>query len=360
MTLYVYDTDLRRCGLVEDIRSLQWLSEYQDAGEVKLVCGATAKNRALLADGCRLYCTEQSESAIIRQSEVFDDGRDATLTVRAVLSAARWADRVVMATRRITDVEQGMLELAEQNRRGLPGATAPPKGIGAKTDTQISWGSVLEGEITLAKAAGLGFREMFDPLTAQETFEVYQGVDRTRGEGYNGYFGDDAGNLSDFRVVQGTDGWKNCAIVGGQGDGGARTIVTVPLQAGRGDGLRELWVDAKDIGRSYQVAVPDGSGGYTYTEQTYTEEEYTAVLRARGLEKLAERLQTVQVEATLGQGLMEYGRDYALGDILPLKLMGYGLRLSARIAAVRTIYESSGRTVTATLSDFAITKELTR
>ncbi len=360
MTLYVYDTDLHRCGLVEDIRSLQWMSEYQDAGEVKLVCGATAKNRELLADDFRLYCTEQPESALIRQSEVFDDGKDATLTVRAVLSAARWGDRVVMATRRITNVEQGMLELAEQNRRGLPGVTAPPKGIEAKTDTQISWGSVLEGEITLAKAAGLGFREIFDPRTAQETFEVYQGTDRTQGEGYNGYFGDDAGNLSDFRVVQGSDGWKNFAVVGGQGEGSARTIVTVPLQAGQGDGLRELWVDAKDVGRGYQVAVPDGSGGYTYTEKTYTEEEYKAVLQARGLEKLAEHLRTLQVEATLGQGLMQYGRDYALGDILPLKLAGYGLRLSARIAAVRTVYESSGRTVTATLSDFAITKELTR
>ena len=361
MTLYVYDTDLRRCGLVEDIRSLQWLSEYQDAGEVKLVCGATAKNRAMLADGFRLYCTEQPESALIRQSEVLDDGKDATLTVRAVLSAARWADRVVMATRRITNVEQGMLELAEQNRRGLPGATAPPKGIGAKTSTQISWGSVLEGEITLAKSAGLGFRERFDPSTARETFEVYQGIDRTQlGKGYNGYFGDDAGNLSDFRVVQGSDGWKNFAVIGGQGEGSARTIVTVALQAGQGDELREEWVDAKDISRTYQQAVPDGSGGYTYTEKTYTDEEYKAVLQARGMEKLAEHLRTLHVEATLGQGLMQYGRDYALGDILPLKLAGYGLRLSARIAAVRTVYESSGRTVTALLSDFAVTKELTR
>lgn len=53
MTLYVYDKALQRAGIVEDIRSLQWLEEYQDAGEAKLVCSATEKNRALLADGNR-------------------------------------------------------------------------------------------------------------------------------------------------------------------------------------------------------------------------------------------------------------------------------------------------------------------
>ena len=41
MTLYVYNPARERIGLVEDIRSLQWLSEYQDAGEIKLVCSAT-------------------------------------------------------------------------------------------------------------------------------------------------------------------------------------------------------------------------------------------------------------------------------------------------------------------------------
>lgn len=123
MTLYVYNPARERIGLVEDIRSLQWLSEYQDAGEIKLVCSATEKNRALLVDGNRLYCTEQPESAIIRQTQIDDDGKDAKLTVRAVLSAARWADRVVMATEQVHNAEAGMLSLTIKHRRGLPGIT---------------------------------------------------------------------------------------------------------------------------------------------------------------------------------------------------------------------------------------------
>lgn len=163
--------------------------------------------------------------------------------------------------------------------------------------------------------------------------------------------------FSSLKIVRGSDGWKNYAIIGGQGEGVNRKIVTASLGAYTGDDLRELWVDAKDIGTTYQIAAPDGSGGYTYTEATYTDEEYAAALQARGLEKLAENLQTLEVDASIGQGLMEYGRDYALGDIVPLKLTRYGLRLSARISAVRTIYESTGKKVTAVLSDFNLTKE---
>ena len=360
MTLYVYNAERQRIGLVEDIRSLQWLSEYGDAGEVKLVCSATEKNRALLADGNRLYCTEQPESAVIRHTEIADDGKDAKLTVRAVLSVARWADRVVMATEPIGNAEAGMLALTVKHRRGLPGVTGAARGLAPILNTQVTWGSVLDAEIALAAASGLGFRESFAPDTGVETFEVYAGTDRTQGAGYNGYFGDDVGNLSDLKIVRGSDGWKNVAIVGGQGEGAERAVVTVELGAAARNNRRELWVDAKDLDKSYRVAAPDGDGGYTYTDAVYSNEEYAAVPRARGLEKLAEHLRTLEVSACLGQELMEYGKDYFLGDIVPLKLARYGLQLSARVSAVRTIYESAGKQVTAVLSDFQLKEDLNR
>lgn len=356
MTLYVYDATPARIGMVEEIRSLQWLSQYGDAGEAKLVCSASPKNRALLAVGNRLFCTEQPESAVILETQVEDDGKDAVLTVRAPLSAARWADRVVLATEHIENAEAGMLALTEKHRRGLPGATAAAKGFSEALGTQITWGSVLEAEITLAAASGLGFREVFAPETGVETFEVYKGADRTQGADYNGYFGDDIGNLSDLKLVRGSADWKNRAIVGGEGEGADRKVVTVTLGDHSGDALRELWVDAKQVRSSYQVAVPDGSGGYRYETKDYTDAQYEAVLRAHGLEKLASCLQTLQVEAELGQGLMVYGRDYFLGDIVPLKLVRYGLRLSARICAVRTVYERTGKTVSAVLSDLALAR----
>ena len=117
-------------------------------------------------------------------------------------------------------------------------------------------------------------------------------------------------------------------------------------------------MDAKDLTRTYQIAQDDGQGNITYTQATYTDEEYAAQLRGRGLEKLAEAMPTMDVSAQLGQGLMVYGKDYALGDIVPLRLSRYGVSVAARVTEVTTVYESTGKTVTATLSDYKIMEVL--
>lgn len=365
-SLYVYDEDLLRQGVVEDIDSLQWLSLYAAAGEVKLVCAATDKNLDLLRRGRRLWCTEQPESAVIAQIEISDTGEKATMTVRAPLSTNRWARRVAMWTTLVKNVETAMYKLVNDNRRGLPGASAKPMGLTPVTDSQTSWGSVLESLEELAEAHGLGFRETFDPATGVEMFCVYQGTDRSSegSDAFVGYLGDDIGNLADIRIVDSDVNWKNVAVVGGQDQGADRKVVTVTLGSWAGDERRELWVDAKDISTSYQVATPtgevdeDGNPEYSYTKHTYTDAEYEALLRVRGLEKLAEKIKKLEVTADAGQDLMYYGQDYFLGDVLPLKLTRYGLRLAARLTGVRTIYEASGRNVVLQLGDISILQEV--
>ena len=154
------------------------------------------------------------------------------------------------------------------------------------------------------------------------------------------------------------------AVVGGQDQGADRKVVTVALGSWAGDDRRELWVDAKDISTSYQVATPtgevdeDGNPEYSYTKHTYTDAEYEALLRVRGLEKLAEKIKKLEVTADARQDLMYYGEDYFLGDVLPLKLTRYGLRLAARLTGVRTIYEASGRNVVLQLGDISILQEV--
>ena len=83
-----------------------------------------------------------------------------------------------------------------------------------------------------------------------------------------------------------------------------------------------------------------------------------SLLRVRGLEKLAEKIKKLEVTADAGQDLMYYGEDYFLGDVLPLKLTRYGLRLAARLTGVRTIYEASGRSVVLQLGDISILQEV--
>lgn len=255
-SLYVYDPALIRVGIVESITSLQWLDYYQDAGEVKLVCAATAQNLALLHDGYRLYNTEETTAAVIVNTLLEDDGTAPKLTVRALLSVALLDRRVVMGTVQVSNVETAMRFMIQQNSRGLAIAPGESAGLTAQLNTQISWGSVLEAEKTLAKASGLGFRVLFDPASAAETFEVYTGTDRTAGNGYNGYFGDDIGNLSSVKLETGSEDYCNIAVVAGAGEGNARKVLFTG-SAGEEE-RRELYVDARDIEQVYQTASDTG------------------------------------------------------------------------------------------------------
>lgn len=355
---FVYDGPAR-VGVLEHWSSVQWLEHYAAGGEAKVVCLATAANAALLTAGRILYNPDTGTAMHIVQQELQDDGRSATLTLRCTDGPARLAARVAMGTAKVQDAEAGMLALVQSNLRGLSMAVDPASGLDAAVDTQVSWGSVLEGCEALAELSGLGFGCRFDPYTGTETFFARRGTDRTAGDGYNGYLGDDIANLSDVCLTRGTAEQYTAAVVCGEGEGADRAVVTVG--SGEGDERRELYVDARDLTRTGQTAADtgevDGDGNpiYEYTTVTYTDEEYTALLAARGLAKLAESgtALTMTAEAVDG-GTLTYGTDYGLGDILPIKLTKYGVLAAARVAGVKLVYEAGGRKVYPVLDDFKV------
>ena len=104
------------------------------------------------------------------------------------------------------------------------------------------------------------------------TFVVFQGTDRSvqQSERPVVIFSDEFGNLAAPKYTKTSVDYKNKAYVAGQGEGDDRVVVIVDLTDG--EEARELYVDAKDIQQ----------------EEGVTAEEYEALLRQRGLEKLAE------------------------------------------------------------------------
>ena len=113
--------------------------------------------------------------------------------------------------------------------------------------------------------------------------------------------------------------WKNVAVVGGQDQGADRKVVTVALAAGpamtagsygwmqrifppriRSPRRPEKWMRTEIL----NIRTP---------KHTYTDAEYEALLRVRGLEKLAEKIKKLEVTANAGQDLMYYGEDYFSG-----------------------------------------------
>ena len=348
--------------MLQHASAVQWLEHYQAPGEVKIDAQATDENLALLVEGNRVYNTDSGTVARICHIDLLQTEADELITARADITTELLSDRVVMATVQAGAAEPAMYAVYEDNRRGLPLAASSAEGYTERADTEITWGDVLSAEKKLAEGSGLGFKVQFDPQTGAEVFKVYRGVDRSddRGPGYVGYFGTDVENLQNVTVTSGTTDYKNVAVVAGAGEGSAREVRIVSLGAVSGENRRELYVDARDLQREYQVATPTGDHDaqgnpvYTYEARTYTDEEYFALLDARGLEKLSEHLRTFSVTCDIVQNNIKYGKDYNLGDRMPIKLPEYGIYASARISSVTMIYEREGDKIVAILSDFKL------
>lgn len=361
-SFYIYGADRIRIGQLQHDKSVQWLEHYQANGEVKIVAQVTPDNLAMLIDGNRVHNPDSDTVARISHVDIDQTETEDIITARADITSELLDDRVVMATMNITNVEAGMYAVYRQNQRGLPIAVGAAKGYTERSEKEITWNSVLDAEKKLAEISGLGFKVVFDPETGAETFEVYKGVDRTddASDAYVGYFGTDVGGIENVTVTSGTTGYKNVAVVAGAGEGANRTVRIVSLGSVSGENRRELYVDARDLQREYQVATPTGtydSQGnplYSYETHTYTDAQYNAMLDARGMEKLAENLQTFSITCGITQNNILYGVDYNLGDRVPVKLPEYGIFATARLASATMIYEREGSKIVAILSEFEL------
>ena len=359
---YVYNSNRERIGLLQIVESVQWLEMYQSPGEVKIVARATPDNLEMLIDGNRIYRAGGDTCALISQVAIDDAETGTTITARGRMTSELLSTRVVMATEIIDNAEEGMYTLYGRNQRSLPIIVGGAEGYDEKTSTEITWGSVLEAVEKLAQLSGLGFKVVFNSDSGEETFKVYRGVDRSIGDSadYIGYFGTDMDNVQSASIVSGSSNYKNVAVVAGAGEGADRVIRIVSLGHVTGENRRELYVDARDLQRNYQVATPtgdyddNGNPIYEYENLTYTDAEYNALLDDRGREKLAEHLRDVSISCAVTQTNIIYGRDYYLGDRVPVKLPEIGIYATARISAATTIWERGGTRTTVTLNDIRL------
>ena len=358
----IYNADRERIGILQHEDSIQWLESYQYPGEIKIVAQVTSNNLAMLIDGNRIYNPDTDVVARISHIDIEQLESENIITIRGDITSELLSDRVVMATVNVTNVESGMYEIYTQNQRGLPIAIAVSQGYTETLKTEMTWNSVLDAMIRLAEVSGLGFKVVFNPVTGAETFKVYRGTDRTNDTSVNyvGYFGTDVDSIERVTVTKGTTDYKNVAVVAGAGEGADRAVRIVSLGNNSGENRRELYVDARDLQREYQVATPtgeydeNGNPIYTYEQHFYTEAEYNAMLDARGHEKLAEHLKTFSILCDITQNNIMYGADYFLGDRIPIKLPEYGIFANARISSVNRIYEREGNRIVATLSEFEL------
>jgi len=358
----IYDSGRQRVDLLQQVESVQWLEYYQAPGEVKIIAQITPNNLAMLINGNRIYNPDTDTVAIISHVEIGHTETEEIIIARADLTAQLLNNRVVMEAVNVTNIEEGMYNIYRKNQRFLPIQIGMAKGYSETAGMEIRWGSVLDAQIRLAEVSGLGFRVTFDPETGGEIFKVYKGVDRSddKSDGYIGYFGTDVDGIESVTVTSDTTDYKNTAVIAGDGEGLARTIRIVSIGDAYGENRRELYVNANDLKRQYQVSIETGDTDedenpiFTNETHTYTDEEYHALLDARGVEKLAEHLRAFFVTCEVTQNNILYGIDYNLGDRIPVKIPEYGIFATARISSVTMAYEREGNRIIAILDEFEL------
>lgn len=343
--VYVYH-GAQRVGLVGNVISLQWMPEWEDVGEVKMVCSLTTKNRQLLQKWETLYNPDTPDLAAII-IYVNADTSKSTITVRGQFSLRRFKQRVAKGSRIITDAAAGLLELCRTNLRGLPVTVPESASFTAPCQETVEWIDCCAAIVQLAKAGGFGVRVRFDELTGVEQLELLQGKDRSvqGSEWYRGGFDTKLRNLTNVSQTLDASDYANVAICGGEAptenDTWQQLWIEVGDTAAQGADRHELWVDGSSVTHRHTVQLADGST----TEAVYTDEEYKTALTNYATAALLNHYIEQTIKATAVDLVLHYGEDFDLGDRLPVQVPELDLVASAQITSIKLTYEATGRKV---------------
>lgn len=335
-TLQVFDTDFNRHGAIRVTKSTVWKESYRDRGSFMLVASDTPDNVRLLQIGWYYYRPEKQTAMMIVSLE--RDSVKGEITARGFSTTWLLDQRVIYPTVFINgNVEAGMYNLINSNRRLPRLVTAPVKGLQGTIDTQFTGKEMLKTLNELAALNDWGFKTIFDWENKQHVFTIYQGTDRTQ---YNGVVppiiaSDRTGGLGDIKITEDNSAFKNVAIVAGEDTGSNRVVVEV----GNAQGLDrfETFVDARDLRRD-----------------ELTLQQYQNLLTSRGKEKLSEMIKSfnfVALPKTGPQVSNIFDTNYFNGDKITSISKRYLVELDNRIMASEEVLEGNFNNVYLTIGE---------
>lgn len=332
MNYLIYDQSGKKQALLQNVTSIQWKPRYWSSGSAEIHARPTDENIKYLVEHNRVVCQERGEILFIDYVQRTDQNSDgADMVIHGRLD--NLGDRINTSTLSITNVEEGLRKLVTQNQRGLDITLAPAKGLTAKVvRTKTTWQTLRSTFADFCKESGLGWRQIVKDGQLN-VLEIYQGK-----EAKTARFSDDLGNITSQEYIKDLSDYFNYIYVLGEDNNGTRTQLVIDARA-EGEAIIEKYVDARDLQSTYT-----GDDG---NEHTYSSEEYMALLNARGQQKRAEMLsQAYSFEFELNEQnrIAVLGRDYDLGDIVPVISKRFGVANLARITGLNIVEEQNTNT----------------
>ncbi len=337
MEVRVYDSDLYRIGQIENQTSIIWTRKFFEAGKFEIHAPITPKNLKLFTEKNIVSIKGAKEAGVIEDIEKEESDVKNEITVKGRFLSSYCDRRVIKATvnydnAKIESVMRELLTMCDEIPLVELGEL---HGFDPTISFQATYRNLQTVLNKIAKYGLIGYRFTPDFDKHKIVFDTMQGVDHSYAQNKNKrvLFTESYNNLKNAIYKYNNQALKTVAIVGGQGEGAARTIVTVG--SGSGLDLREIFVDARDIS-------PDG----------LTAAQYKAALYQRGEEALNDARVAESLESEVDpQTNFTYKEDYDLGDIVTVKKKAWGLYMHQRITEIQEVYEYGGGYVVPTLGD---------
>jgi len=190
---------------------------------------------------------------------------------------------------------------------------------------------------TAAKAASLGFAVYTDARALNHTFQIYDGLNLTDGNGVYPpcIFSQRFDNILEQDYLNSVENLRTTAYVGGEiRENVPRQIVEVNPQPSGLD-RDEIWVSAQDIKQTYRE---------NQQEITIPLAQYLNMLRQRGAEELENYTEVLGFTSKVNtNSKLVYKKDYNLGDRVTCVNKDWGVKINVRITEIAEIYQRNAK-----------------
>lgn len=365
----IRNTDTELIGIIDAFQSIIWHSRFFGVGDFEIYTEATPQALEILKENNYVTRPNDIEIGIIESVNIVTDETAGTMITAAGRFAKSILDRRIIynlsgtvnrATTLRGKVENAVRALVQNNaiscsfdsKRNIAilelGAAAGISAIivdenGNAAEKQVSYDNLLSYTDTVLAEYGLASTVILDAARQKLQYIVYAGIDRSVNneiEASPVVFSQEFDNLISSDYICNTTPEKNTALIGGEGEGTARFYA---LLAGNETDLhrREIFINASSINKTYKDE--------TEEEKTYTDAEYTALLKTKGKQDITPLKITRSFSGLLDiqNGNYVYNRDFYLGDIITVQDNTLFIYINARITEITEVQDENGYTVDA-------------
>jgi len=317
----VFDTSLNLLGTIDDYMSIRWRRMYNEAGEFEILVLAYIYPMYLFAPDNIIVVDGKEEAAIIENLKIDDNGTESTINVSGRMLSSILERRIIKSRINFTGTIVNGMKALVNAMTPFPNLQVSTASVpSANIIFQVTYKNVYDHLVKLSLISGIAFRILPDLINKKFIFEVYSGLDRTAKQSINERYTFSTGhdNLYKSEYMNSMRTEKNYALIGGQGEGAARVLVTISRGGKTGFDLRETFVDAKDMEQG-DATLP----------------EYRSQLAQRGQEALTVEME--QLEADVNA--IDYRVKWNLGDYVNVVYEEWGISTEEQITEVEEIHE---------------------